>query len=573
DPNPDVAPDDPGRGKFNRSLFDVVLPGDGRIGFYWNIDDRSMRAYYKQGSDYPLLLTSASSWRKGEWHHVALTWGDETSVWIDGQQVASRPHRGTLDRALEGATIQLGLTACEFDVDEVRISDTARTAFDLAQPPALDEHTLLLDRFDADFVPDGRRATAPEKGAPGVPGVGTSFVEGRFGRALALYGAGPPKSILDRLAELGVRTICFHEHWTDIQDATSTPYEQELRDLVAACHAKGIRLLLYFGYEMSDIAPEWDLYSDECLVYPRAGGYKRQPEQTAYIVCYNSPWQDELADGIARLIDEFDIDGVYLDGTANPWGCANVHHGCGYERPDGTVGTTYTFFATREMMRRIYTVVKSRKPDGLVNVHQSTCMTIPTLAWATSYWDGEQFGGLDAGPFALEVLPLEAFRCEFMGRNWGVPAELLCYERPYTYHQAMSFSLLHDVLVRGGLGGSLELESRLWHVMEDFGRSRARFIPYWEDSGCFRTSAPTVKVSGYARGAKGVMLVVSNLGKDPIDARIELDRRALGLPAQAGLAAADAIAETPMPIEGEAVSVRLESLDFRVVRVTPEGLR
>jgi hypothetical protein len=69
-----------------------------------------------------------------------------------------------------------------------------------------------------------------------------------------------------------------------------------------------------------------------------------------------------------------------------------------------------------------------------------------------------------------------------------VPAELLCYNRPYTYHQALSFSLLHDVLVRGNLGGSLELESKLWHAMDDFGRDQAKFIPYWESSGCVRTS-------------------------------------------------------------------------------------
>lgn len=71
------------------------------------------------------------------------------------------------------------------------------------------------------------------------------------------------------------------------------------------------------------------------------------------------------------------IDGVYLDGTSEPWGCRNLQHGCGYERADGSPGKTYPFFAVRQLMKRIYTVVKSRKPDGLVNVHQSTCMATP----------------------------------------------------------------------------------------------------------------------------------------------------------------------------------------------------
>src|SRR5271157_2081367 len=54
-------------------------------------------------------------------------------------------------------------------------------------------------------------------------------------------------------------------------------------------------------------------------------------------------------------------------------------------------------------------------------------MTIPTLAFATSYWDGEQLQGLARKHSALEILPLDAFCAEFMGHNWGVPAELLWY--------------------------------------------------------------------------------------------------------------------------------------------------
>jgi hypothetical protein len=204
------------------------------------------------------------------------------------------------------------------------------------------------------------------------------------------------------MAGLGVRTVCFHEHWTDIQNHPTTTHGKELDRLVAACHQRKIQLLLYFGYEMSDIAPEWERYHEECLASPRAGGYKRQPTQTAYIVCYRSHWQDFLAQGIDRVMADHKVDGVYLDGTSEPWGCSNRRHGCGYVKPDGSVGTTYPIFATREMMKRIYTIVKHRNPAGQVNVHQSTCMTIPTLAFATSYWDGEQLQSLPRKPSAQD---------------------------------------------------------------------------------------------------------------------------------------------------------------------------
>ena len=194
--------------------------------------------------------------------------------------------------------------------------------------------------------------------------------------------------------------MCFHEHWTDIQTYPATTHGDKLRRLAEACKKRNIQLLLYLGYEMSTIAPEWEAYHEECLVAPRAGGYKRtyqpQPDQTAYIVCYRSKWQDFLAAHLEKLLKEYPISGVYLDGTANPWGCRNTKHGCGYKRPDGSVGTTYPIFSTRSMMKRIYTLVRQYVPDGQVNVHQSTCMTIPTVAFSTSYWDGEQLRASNA---------------------------------------------------------------------------------------------------------------------------------------------------------------------------------
>ena len=570
-PDPAVAPDDPGRGVFNRDFFMLDFGALRHLGFYWNIDDRGMRVFIKEGDQYPILIGTTSHWQKGEWHHVALTWGDRMCIYVDGQLLGSRPYIGTLPDRIETGTLRFGGDPCEFDVDEVRISDLDRSSFDLTQPLQVDEHTLLLDHLDGTFQPDGAKPTNPVKGVPGRPSTGSSFVDGKFGKALALYQAGKPKTLLDRLAELGVRTICFHEHWTDIQNHTSTTHGEALHKLVQACHGRGIKLLLYFGYEMSNIAPEWPLYSDECLVEPRAGGYHRLPEQMAYVCCYESAWQDFLADGIAKMIDQYDIDGVYLDGTEYPWACANRHHGCGHVRPDGTVVQTYPFFAYREMLRRIYTIVRSRKPDGLVNVHNSTCMVTPSLGYATSSWDGEQFGGLEPGPWALEVLPLDTFRCEFMGRQWGVPAEMLCYNRPYTYRQAMSFTLLHDILVRGSLGGSLELESMLWKAMDEFGRKQAKFMPYWEEAGFAKVSDPAIKVSAYSRGAKGAMLVISNLGKDPVDAKVELERARLGLPAGRKLTATDVVSRADVPVDGDALSFRLDSLDFRAIRLTPQG--
>jgi len=380
-----------------------------------------------------------------------------------------------------------------------------------------------------------------------------------------------PKSAI-RIARERDRTICFHEQWSDIQNYPKAADPDRLRALVAACQERKIRLLLYFGYEMSTIAPEWEAYSAECLVDPRAGGYTRKPEQKAFIVCYRSCWQDFIADGIARMMDEYGIDGVYLDGTANPWACANARHGCGYARPDGSIAPTYPFFAAREMMRRIYAIVKARKPEGLVNLHQSTCMTIPSVSWATSYWDGEQFGSIAAGkqdPMAL--LPLDAFRTEFMGHNWGVPAEFLCYGRPYTYRQALSFTLLHDVPVRPlTIDPDMALASSLWRLFDRFGRKGARWVPHWRIETELGLRADPATISAYVREGEGALIVISNLTSRPQRIRPAIDPAKLGL-AGKPIAVTDALAEKPLPLEEGAVALEIQPLDWTIVRVAAKG--
>jgi len=569
DPKVEVAPDDPSRGLFNRDFIWLQYGGN-QVIYYWNIDDRGMRFVLRTpDGQYPICFGARSDWKAGEWHHIAASWGDAIRLYVDGQLVGEQKWSGLLPGDLSGGTIDLGLGPCEFDVDDLCISDIAREPRGHKGPLSPDEHTLLLESFDRRGPGTvGAWTTAPEKalGGPGRASGAVGLVRGRFGQAAAVGTGGEKVPALDYYKNLGVRTICFHEHWSSIQNYFAPADPEALRSLVQACHRRGISLLVYYGYEMSNIAPEWDVYSDEALVYPRAGGYKRLPEQTAYICCYKSAWQDYLAWAIARTMDEFDMDGVYLDGTEFPWGCSNLGHGCGYVGADGQLHPTYTFFETREMMKRIYAIVKSRKPQGQVNVHNSTCMTIPTLAWATSSWDGEQFGGIDRTEktWPLDVLPLDSFRCEFMGRQWGVPAELLCYGRPYTYEEALAITLPHDVLVRPG---NVELASKIWLAAERFGRKQAQWLPYWNNAKFVTTNNTDVLASIYSRGAKGALVVVSNLGRSHVQASVTLNLRALGLPSN--VVVEDVIDGTTLAAERGVISFPLQSLAFRMLLVRP----
>lgn len=572
-----------------RGLFALELPRGDEVRWFWPADGQGMRLVVRQGQDKVVELGTRPDWTPGVFHHLAFTWGESVRIYHEGILLAEAPRHGTFVGSTAGGAIVFGSPGNHLLLDEIRISDVARSAQELAQaananePPGLDDHVLLLDHLDIALEPGiiehldgghgGYTCTSPARAAGdwgwnrkpgGIVGLGR-FRPGKFGNALELGLDKPP---LDYLVEAGVRTLCIHEQWTDLEGYTSTTHGEKLHSLVKACHERGIRLLVYLGFLLSDLAPEWPEFGEECIVEPHSVydpyDYPPQPHQRAFTVCYRSVWQDALAHGIARLMDEYDVDGVYLDGTANPWACQNRHHGCGYVKPDGSIGATYPVFATREMMRRIYTVVKTRKPQGHVNVHQSTCMTIPTLAWATSYWDGEQFGSIEPGPFALEVIPLDAFRTEFMGHQWGVPAEFLCYDRPYTYEQACAFTLPHDVLVRAnGLGPHLELESNLWQLSDEFGRKEAEWLPYWRNSEYVSVQPEGVVVSLYRHVENGVLAVVSNLSREVARVKVAFDLSGPGLGDNP--IAKDALSGTPIPLSGGHIDLDLTSLGWKLL--------
>lgn len=382
---------------------------------------------------------------------------------------------------------------------------------------------------------------------------------------------GAKQTALDRAAQLGVKTLVFHESWTPVQNYWRTTHEAELRRLIDACHQRGIKLLLYFGYELSTLAPEWTSLADKVLVKNPAGGlaggYFRQPPQRDYIVCLKSEWGERLLNGIVGAIERYGFDGVYLDGTIEPFGCANEAHGCGYRTADGSLRVTYPIFAVRNFMRRLY---EALHPKGkLINAHQSLYCGAPTLSFVHSYWDGEQFGGGELAGDPLQKLPLASFRAEFMGKNFGVPCEFLVYERPpdWTVDHALAFTLLHDVRVRPlGFGVMLEKLSAIWEAMTDFGVSDAEWHPYWRNSELIQAQPESVKVSGYRRVVDGKvrwLLVVSNLSaKEATTAQVRLSEKAIGINE-----AHDAVTGEKLTVHDGIIFVPLPPMRMRLVSV------
>lgn len=330
-----------------------------------------------------------------------------------------------------------------------------------------------------------------------------------------------PESVIDRLTRAGVNLLILHEKWNTMQNDWRVPEKraEEMHQLVRLCHQRGIRVIPYFGYEITSSMPEYnEMRQDVQGLVPgqreNASGWYRVPYQRASPVCYRSAWAERFLKGVIECLDTFHFDGVYLDGTTNPRGCANARHGCGYTDAAGARRATYPIFAVRELMQRIYRAVHAR--GGIVNPHPDGA-TIPFInGFSDLLWDGEhlQTRIRDEG---LSTFSLPYFRAEYLGTNLGVPVQFIVYEFPgvWSFDMALSISMLHGIYPRpNSIGHPLDVMERIWAITGAFGIAEAQFTGYWENAGLAQSDDMRCKASFYSRkqadGTLRVLLIASN---------------------------------------------------------------
>lgn len=343
---------------------------------------------------------------------------------------------------------------------------------------------------------------------------------------------GDTENGFDRMKRLGVNTLILHEKWNKSQNYVklSEYTEAQIKKIVRECHARGIKVLTYFGYEYSSMSPEWSevgyKYVNATSDTDATGGWNRIPFQRDYVVCYNSDYADTWVEGIAHIMDTCHIDGVYLDGTPHLRPCTNTAHGCGRYDAEGVLYPTYPVKAVRRMFERLYNEVHSR--GGIINVHNSIAHNFTAMAFIDLFWCGEalQFD-YTKGNFA--DVPLDFFRTLYTGDNMGVPVEMIAYEnRPiWNFENALSIALIHGILPRpNNIAYPLELMSGIWKIFDSFPIDRADWLPYWENCPV-RAENDRIRCSAYRYtapdGERMYLVLCSNITRtDAADVRFTL---------------------------------------------------
>lgn len=326
----------------------------------------------------------------------------------------------------------------------------------------------------------------------------------------------------DRIKRLGVTTLYIHEKWNKIQNywKLSEPTKKLAKTVVEECHKRGIKVIPYFGYELSTLNPDYTEYADSRRLQSNGvygGGWYRKPNQRAYCICFNSKYAEDMADGVIALIDEYGFDGVYLDSNLYPAGCINESHGCGYRDRENKLHPTYPMTVLRSFMKRLY---ENLEPQGkIINPHLSNCCNIPSLSFSHFNWDGEH-SQTYINKNGIDKIPLEYMRAEYTARNFGVPYEYLAYTFDnWSFDDALSIGLIHGMLSRpNDIGAPLERMAPIWKAVDSFPISDSVWKPYWSN-GVFPESSK-IKVS-YYEASQGLKKKYLAFISNPTDTKAE----------------------------------------------------
>jgi len=459
---------EPRQAQYNQALFALNFPKQDQLGFYWNIDDRGMRAYVRRGApeknQYPMLFgTHSPDWEKGQQHLLSLSWGKALAVFVDGERLRGAAYEGILPNRLDLAT--LDFKGDGFVLDAIKITRTPYSEGE-AVAPEVDEDTLLLDTFSRW---DGGEVSRPLKSAGGVlgrlEGVVES-VEGPYGPSVHLSSREEPVPPKGANIYYTVRELSNHvaEMWAlrslgdeVLRNGGVDPYTDEIVPEKLPGGYAWLREHLGAGY-----IPAWRT--------ALGGGDVDAAIATQYL----SRWHNYYVEGMQWLMDKTGLDGLYLDGI-------------GYDR---------------EIMKRIAKVMFRRDPNSRINFHSGDGWSPP---WDPGRYVSPANQNMEHFPYISNLwfgeifdynMPPDYWLVEISGIPFGLTGEMLNYQTGGNAYRGM---------VYGMTSRQHPSHSAMWRLWDEFGIQDAEMIGYWDDDCPVRTNHDDVLATVYRKPDKSLI--------------------------------------------------------------------
>jgi hypothetical protein len=232
----------------------------------------------------------------------------------------------------------------------------------------------------------------------------------------------------------------------------------------------------------------------------------------------------------------------------------------------------------------MYAVIKSMSRTTFTMAHESGKVGIPILAYDDAHLDGEHFINRVKNNY-MDVMSLDAFRAEFMGRQWGpmpffLPEFKTDSPQVGPTHGLMALLMIHDVSPWASYCDP-DVLNEAWVALDKFGYADASFIPYFDPqppaifdpqplSLTGLNDVHRVNISAYQQDDKRTLLIVANLDKDSRvgELRINFQRLGLRIPGQPLPTVMDWSAEQPLELQGDSLpSFNIPGFEYRMLLV------
>ncbi len=225
----------------------------------------------------------------------------------------------------------------------------------------------------------------------------------------------------------------------------------------------------------------------------------------------------------------------------------------------------------------MWVMVHQLRPEGLISHHMSGDLYLVTQSFSDIVIDGENYTGLLKDNY-YGLLPLDKFRAEFMGHQWGPATAFLpefsraqltdagkeLYQSPAKIPEVRHLAgmiFLHDSLPWPAYS-DLTPYATIWAAQDELGwGDEVEFLPYWKNTAVLKPMTDDLVASIYRHGRKALIVLFNNRDTDA-QARLSFDLQALKVPAQA---LRDFETGETYPLSGGVATVPIVKRNFRLL--------
>ncbi|HIE51418.1 MAG TPA: hypothetical protein EYP85_06630 [Armatimonadetes bacterium] len=378
----------------------------------------------------------------------------------------------------------------------------------------------------------------------------------------ASYFANWPDEYLDRLYVACQYHLLAHTSYPQLHDSKQTartlerPHQHGVK-VVPDSHPAGAAVE----------TPEFKLFGYEWEAIPRSGwsGFR----DTVRVTCYASSYPDFMLYTVKKWVEEFNLDGIYIDSGTAP--CENAYHGCGYTDEEGNRHPTLPLWATREFYQRLYTYLHTGGREGVIfshTMHETLVSGFQDVVTQGEEWCVEK-------ERQYRRLSPDMFRAKEMFTQYGTPFTWYAFHQyswrgdryggPVPFNEILMMCLPHRIFPTIGdrVGG--EKIMPVWDLFDEWWTT-SKFIPYWSPASPVKTNAPEYILASTYLKPKQALVVVSNWSYKPQKAQVAFDWQGLGLDGRRAKVTEALTGKVPA-VDGDRVSLALPARDLAILLV------